>query len=1215
MPAQIAPVVFSVPESHRSRQYRLITLSNGLKALLISDPAEDVAAAALSIAAGSFCDPPEIAGLAHLCEHLLFLGTKEFPDPRTYFGTITAAGGSFNAHTTGEETCFYFEVPVTSMEAGKINSGVSPEHRETLVFEYVLRNFSSFFKEPLFSENGVKQEVSTVHEEHTSNITSSSKIFYHALKLLANPLHPFSRFATGTYSTLHVLPKAEGISVKNRLVAYYDRCYSSENMVLTIRGPQSLNHLQKLVGANFSDIPRTRSKRLSFAKRTSKRASMASVSTGTSHESTRSGFSHIPVFTRNNLNKCLYVNSANASQIRLVFPIVSLSPSIDIFKRAWISILGSESKTSLCAYLIKEEDLATAITAFKQSLSWEEEALIIEIEITKKGAKQLETVLIAIFSYIKDQILGASLEEISRYFREMSLIEKAAFENSEINPSASAEVLELAETFRTAYKIGYQNLIQGFIPLEEHLSEKDSLDLLAEEFKKATERVLSIDNFNLLVIHPAEEAVSFLLPEQYLWHENVLEYLHDEHYLFDYQILPINPLALYTKTVEKKLVSCCFPQPNIFLSRTLVQFEMAAKKSNNPPNLPASPFGYTTKKQLDPNHKRPPQLVDFSENHELWFAQDTSSKTLVTFLLRNSTLRPSPRTKIAIELICELIGEELRYELYPGELLGLHWGIFPGVNSTCSFYFTICGFTNGLDTQLELIIGKIKLIMENLHSTTYQTLKRGRLAVRRKIEAFLKMNGRDIATATSYVFLEEKVWTLEERFNALEECSLEDLALVSERFLRLHNHVSVFVQGDLCNDQVGVFYDIVKGTSFCSQNPQSLTPISEPSSYLLPSGKEFVYQTRLALEHRANTILFYTQLGRRADPKVRTLGALFGHMLSTVCIDEFRNARQIGYHVYGGPRLLREAMGLEISLTSGNHNTAFLKRQICEFLYDWEVLLYNYSEEEFKENVIRAFENTLLVNHEKAKNAALMAEPIKGSSVGLQGEGFEIHRSQWEKIMAQTYLFNGQDIDTALLDTLTKDAFYNYFKKHISIKSGHRASLVLAFESNFQGSKEREAFKQRIFAVSETNNLGISLNQAGELADTYQGNINISDEELHRELKGIQSNGSKGSIFGAVGRAFAASIMAAKHGRKGNSARLLLEQSNKKIIREFGKSYSTKKPSLSEVVVTSAGEVHQNCTLSRDVSGETQYERLAGIFQDQDEGDDYIDIFNEYSTM
>lgn len=57
--------------------YRIIKLPNGLEALLIHDPEGDKAAAAMDVNVGSFSDSPDMPGMAHAVEHLLFMGTEK----------------------------------------------------------------------------------------------------------------------------------------------------------------------------------------------------------------------------------------------------------------------------------------------------------------------------------------------------------------------------------------------------------------------------------------------------------------------------------------------------------------------------------------------------------------------------------------------------------------------------------------------------------------------------------------------------------------------------------------------------------------------------------------------------------------------------------------------------------------------------------------------------------------------------------------------------------------------------------------------------------------------------------------------------------------------------------------------------------------------------------------------------------------------------------
>ncbi|KAH9440810.1 hypothetical protein Pst134EA_032633 [Puccinia striiformis f. sp. tritici] len=60
------------------RTYRIIRLKNDLQVILIHDPKTDKAAAAMDVNVGHLSDPENLQGLAHFCEHLLFLGFSQF---------------------------------------------------------------------------------------------------------------------------------------------------------------------------------------------------------------------------------------------------------------------------------------------------------------------------------------------------------------------------------------------------------------------------------------------------------------------------------------------------------------------------------------------------------------------------------------------------------------------------------------------------------------------------------------------------------------------------------------------------------------------------------------------------------------------------------------------------------------------------------------------------------------------------------------------------------------------------------------------------------------------------------------------------------------------------------------------------------------------------------------------------------------------------------
>ncbi|KAH6579183.1 hypothetical protein BASA60_003367 [Batrachochytrium salamandrivorans] len=154
-----------------NKAYQIITLDNGLQAIVISDPRTDKAAAALDIHIGHLCDPDEVAGLAHFCEHLLFM----YPSENEYSQFLSQHSGHSNAFTGAENTNYFFDV-------GK-------EH-----LEGALDRFSQFFIAPLFSDSCTERELNAVDSEHKKNLQNDTWRNYQLEKDLSNPNHPFVKF-------------------------------------------------------------------------------------------------------------------------------------------------------------------------------------------------------------------------------------------------------------------------------------------------------------------------------------------------------------------------------------------------------------------------------------------------------------------------------------------------------------------------------------------------------------------------------------------------------------------------------------------------------------------------------------------------------------------------------------------------------------------------------------------------------------------------------------------------------------------------------------------------------------------------------------------------------------------------------------------------------------------------------------------------------------
>ncbi len=226
-----APAIITSPLD--TKQYRVLTLDNGLKVALVSDPATDKSAASLDVHVGSGSNPPGWQGLAHFLEHMLFLGNEKYPEVGEYMNFIGDHGGDTNAYTSFAHTNYFFDV--------------SSEHLLP-----ALDRFAQFFIAPTFNETFVARERAVVHSEYQARRKDEGRRLWSARQQLLNPEHPSSRFLVGSE---HTLRDRDGAGVRQKLIEFYERHYSANLMTLAVVGREPLDQLEHWVMRLFAGIP------------------------------------------------------------------------------------------------------------------------------------------------------------------------------------------------------------------------------------------------------------------------------------------------------------------------------------------------------------------------------------------------------------------------------------------------------------------------------------------------------------------------------------------------------------------------------------------------------------------------------------------------------------------------------------------------------------------------------------------------------------------------------------------------------------------------------------------------------------------------------------------------------------------------------------------------------------------------------------------------
>ncbi|MCB0344371.1 MAG: insulinase family protein [Bdellovibrionales bacterium] len=183
-------------------------LENGLTVIGEHHKASQCAAIGFFVKTGSRDETPEIAGVSHFLEHMMFKGTaKRSALDITY--QLAAIGAQSNAYTNEENTVYYVYV--------------LPEYFDT-AFEIL-----SDMLRPALDENEFNTEKKVILEEIALYEDRPTFKLYEAAMREYFYNHPAGNSVLGTTETVG------GISV-GQMRRYFDSRYSPENITLSVSG-------------------------------------------------------------------------------------------------------------------------------------------------------------------------------------------------------------------------------------------------------------------------------------------------------------------------------------------------------------------------------------------------------------------------------------------------------------------------------------------------------------------------------------------------------------------------------------------------------------------------------------------------------------------------------------------------------------------------------------------------------------------------------------------------------------------------------------------------------------------------------------------------------------------------------------------------------------------------------------------------------------------
>ncbi|MDC8831572.1 insulinase family protein [Alteromonas gilva] len=374
-----------------------LVLDNGLRVLVIHKPDIDSCCVSVSVKAGHFFDPQECPGLAHLLEHMLFMGNKHHPKPNGVNELVEQAGGAINAWTGTEFTNYHFQAQAQAL----------PQ---------LLPAFAAMLYAPLFETAKIAAEIRSIDAEFKYKRKDDLRRLYQIHKETANPDHPFTKFSVGNEEIFSRFSLAE---LQTLLRQFHTGHYCAKNLTMCIYSPFSAAQVAAWLTDSFGQISPGEAATIDLPA----------------------------LYTTEQLGVQINIKPLQAARRLIVtFALPALQLEIDTKPLDFIShVLGDEGSGSLFAYL-KAKGWVTNLIAGSGIEGQTFKDFNINLQLTESGLNYQDDIVNAIFYAL--QLLLSACDETWRLQEKAKLNQLARqYDDSHKPLQAISDLAELHQYF------------------------------------------------------------------------------------------------------------------------------------------------------------------------------------------------------------------------------------------------------------------------------------------------------------------------------------------------------------------------------------------------------------------------------------------------------------------------------------------------------------------------------------------------------------------------------------------------------------------------------------------------------------------------------------------------------------------------------------------------------------------------------------------------
>ncbi|KAJ7709455.1 Metalloenzyme, LuxS/M16 peptidase-like protein [Mycena rosella] len=887
------------------REYRVIRLENGLEAMLVHDAKADKAAASLDVAVGHLDDPDDMPGLAHFCEHLLFMGTEEFPRENEYSEFLAKNNGGSNAYTSTSNTNYHFNVATSALPQA-------------------LARFAGFFHSPLFAPSCTSRELNAVDSEHKKNHQADMWRIFQLSKHLSVEGHPWRKFGSGNRESLSQAAKtlkakgrletqnggflapspipsrlsspapsvssvdsteteadggAVGRETRRRLLEWWSKEYCASRMRLCVLGNESLDELAVLASTLFSPILNHGADPLPM---------VTASPIGPDERGTLVAVQTIMTF----------------HALEMTFPIEWQPPFWRHKPTHFLShFVGHEGPGSVHSYL-KNKGWITGLSCGPQNLARGLSTFKVTAYLTIDGFQNHRQISLAIFKFLT--LLRES--------------EFEAFHQREL-VTLSATKFRFKEKGRPdSYATWVAEHLARPVPLELVLSAQaltwdwdgDEQPGGGGEAKvRAYLDAFRVENARVTLM--AKGAEHAKLAPNAVWKK-------EPWYGTEYYVEEFDDAFVRQAQGPNDIKELYLPGPNEFI----------------PTNVEVD------KRDVAEPLKRP-HLIRETPMSTLWHKKDDKfwvPKAHAIIDLRSPFGNESPRAAILTRMYSDVVNDALTEFAYDASLGMLEYNFVPHSNG---LYVAMNGFNDKMSVLVKHVLEKIKGIVINPD----------RLAVmkeqaKRDLENFFLGQSYALSDYYGRYIMAQQQWTIEKLLEELPSVTAEEL----QRHVKLilsEVHMRMLVCGNLYKDEAVKIAEMAEEGLGASKVP--LSQLND-HALVLPRASNHTWTSIIPNPNQANSALtYYVHFGSIVNQHLRVTSSLLTQILQEPAFNILRTKEQLGYIVSCSGWLLagQSEKGLRIVVQS-EKTPGYLEDRVEAFLEGMKTTIEEMSAEDFAEH-------------------------------------------------------------------------------------------------------------------------------------------------------------------------------------------------------------------------------------------------------------------------